>query len=296
MKKELDTLVGDIYTYLEEIIEGKDQNLDRALLDTFGKNCADALERQLTPRTKERTAKTLYFSEIGKPCSRALWYNINGYEGSLLEPHTLIKFMFGDILEELLALLVQLAGHELTDSQKSCELELPNGWKLRGRMDYKIDGVVVDAKSASTYAFKKFRDGTLLTDDPFGYMSQLAYYVSHEHDYKGGFLAIDKSNGHITVFTPDPMDLASAIPDVEELVAALESPRPPERAFDDEAHGSSNRCLKMQCSYCNYKSECWSDSNGGVGLRTFLYKGHNGPRPVFMTQVGNEPKVMEITE
>ncbi len=48
---------------------------------------------------------------------------------------------------------------------------------------------------------------------------------------------------------------------------------------------SGNMKLGTKCSYCKYKNECHPD------LRTFLYSG--GPR--FLTEVVNEPKVLEVT-
>jgi hypothetical protein len=43
--------------------------------------------------------------------------------------------------------------------------------------------------------------------------------------------------------------------------------------------------------YCNYKNDCWSDSNEGNGLRIFKYS--NGLK--YFTKVVSEPRVEEIT-
>ena len=297
MPKTIDTLITDIYDKLQEVIDGGAVEVKDEDLEVFGKAVANAVKRQLTPRTEPRKEKVVYFSEAGKPCRRAVWYAVNGYPQEPLEPHTLIKFMYGDILEEYLALLARIAGHEVTDEQKPTVIELPNGWQLRGRMDYKIDGVIVDAKSASTYAFKKFKNGELKHDDPFGYMTQLASYGEAENEFKDlGFLAIDKQNGHITLYQPDLLDLVEAIPDWDDFIHTLEDTHRPDRQYDDEPHqGSGNRKLCMSCSYCGYKEECWADSNGGKGLRTFLYKNHNGVMPVSFTRIVKEPKVPEVT-
>ena len=58
-------------------------------------------------------------------------------------------------------------------------------------MDSKIDGEVVDVKTASSYSFKKFEQGTLNEDDPFGYVTQLTGYEEHEKTKRGGFLAVN---------------------------------------------------------------------------------------------------------
>ena len=292
MSKHVDTLVQDIYDKLQEVIDGNSIDVTDEIMESFATNTVNSIKNQLSPRTGTRKPKVVYFSEAGKPCTRAVWYAVHNYPQEPMPPHTLIKFMYGDILEELLALLAKVAGHEVTDEQKSTVIDLPNGWQLRGRMDYKIDGAVVDAKSASSYAFKKFNEGTLPNDDPFGYMTQLACYADHEGSFKDvGFLAIDKQNGTITLYQPDQMDLLEAIPDWEEFIHVLEDHHRPDRAYDDEPfQGSGNRKLGISCSYCGYKEECWSDSNGGKGLRTFIYR----QGPVFLTEVKKTPKVTEV--
>ena len=67
-------------------------------------------------------------------------------------------------------------------------------------MDCVIDGEVVDIKTASGFAFKKFRDGTLAEDDAFGYMAQLAGYEQAEGTKNGGFLALNKESGELAMF------------------------------------------------------------------------------------------------
>ena len=64
-----------------------------------------------------------------------------------------IKFLYGHILEELIILFSVLAGHEVTEAQKEVHVE-----GIKGHQDCKIDGVLVDCKSASLRGFDKFRD------------------------------------------------------------------------------------------------------------------------------------------
>lgn len=292
MTKSVNTVVEDIYAMLDSVITGSEIEIPEEAVEQFGKNVQEAVTRALSPRTKARKEKVLYFSEVGKPCVRALWYNLNGAKRAKLQPHNLIKFLYGDILEELLILLVKAAGHEVTDEQKTCEIDLPNGWKMRGRMDFKIDGTVVDAKSASSYAFKKFEGDSLVGQDPFGYLAQLAGYAMHEGEHKDiGFLVIDKQNGTLVLHQPHEVDLALALPDWEDFIEHLESAIPPARLYEDKAFGKSgNMCLNMECSYCDYKETCWADANKGTGLRMFVYSG----KPVYMTNVTREPKVNEV--
>ena len=108
-------------------------------------------------------------SNIGKP-ERQLWYEMksNPREVAISAP-TMIKFLYGHILERVVLFLTELSGHEVTDEQKEVKVE-----GVVGHMDCKIDGEVVDIKSASNFAFKKFSEGTLPENDVFGYLSQLA--------------------------------------------------------------------------------------------------------------------------
>ena len=70
----------------------------------------------------------------------------------------------------------------------------PNRSSVKSRvlqvlMDCKIDGVVTDVKSVSTYGFKKFKDGTLAYDDPFGYVAQIKGYAYSEGQTSFGWLS-----------------------------------------------------------------------------------------------------------
>lgn len=284
--KNISTLVKDIY----EVIEtggGWDE--------TISKYCSglleDTLNRRLSSSREEHSKPTLRMSQMGQPCKRKLWYSINKPgSGSSLAPSTKFKFLYGDILEDLLISLAIAAGHKVEGMQDTLEVE-----GIKGHRDCVIDGVTVDVKSASSFAYKKFASGGLRDDDPFGYISQLSSYVlagrEHEvesHPTLGAFLVVDKQNGNICL---DMYDLG---PEIEEKNEDFRSTKemvkqeePPERSFEDVEDGKSgNRKLGIQCSYCDYKSSCWPE------LRTFLYS--NGPK--FLTKVEKVPNVPEVTK
>lgn len=261
------------------------------------KENVESLGKALSEKIAERLAEVrsrptgLRMSNIGKP-ARQLWYDIHGeHVGEKLEPYTKIKFMFGDILELLLLFLAKEAGHEVSHEQDKVEVD-----GVFGSKDAHIDGVVVDVKSASTYAFKKFREGKLADDDPFGYMDQLGGYVTGTEDGSkdGAFLAIDKQLGHVALL-PVPNEDIKALNTrerIEYLKKAIDTPEPPERCYPDEEEGKSgNRVLGINCSYCAHKFHCWKDANDGVGLRTFIYA--KGPK--HFTKVEKEPNVIEVT-
>ena len=193
------------------------------------------------------------------------------------------------LFEELLLFLTRMAGHSVTDEQKKCEVE-----GIQGSMDCRIDGVVTDVKSTSSYGFKKFKDSSLAFDDPFGYIDQIKAYSHSEGETKFGWLAMDKQNGHLTFLQYDlentqaPVyevlkeDIAERIRHVKEMVTSKEVP---DYCYETVPDGKSgNMKLAIGCSYCQFKKTCYPE------LRTFLYS--TGPR--FLTEVKNEPKVQEI--
>jgi hypothetical protein len=161
---------------------------------------------------------------------------------------------------------------------------------VKGHIDGIIDGRLVDCKSASTYAFEKFKEHRLASDDPFGYIDQLGFYLDGANDRLvdkdvGSFLAIDKTLGNITLDTYAKPNKDYAIV-VEQKKEMLAQPEPPERAFQDQPfQKSGNKKLGVACSYCPFKFKCWP------GLRVFQYAN----KPVFLTHVAREPKVSEVT-
>lgn len=228
-------------------------------------------------------------SNIGKG-ARQLWYDKNYGREETLPPSTIFKFIYGDLIESLLLFLARLSGHSVSDRQAEVVID-----GIKGHIDADIDGVTVDVKSASTHSFRnKFANGKLAENDSFGYVEQLAGY-SEARDTDGAFLAADKQNGDIAYLAFSKEDLKAAV-NVQErityLKGAVESKVVPERCYNDEEEGKSgNRALGINCSYCAHKFRCWSDANGGIGLRTFAYSG--GPK--FLTKVAREPQVHEIT-
>ena len=59
-------------------------------------------------------------------------------------------------------------------------------------MDGRVDGVLIDVKSASPMSYRKFKEKTLYSDDPFGYLDQLSSYATAEKANEAGFLVMNK--------------------------------------------------------------------------------------------------------
>ena len=283
--KTIDTLVPDLENLLKTGATPSEKQLQ-----SFSTNLAMSIAESLSQRGRKAT---LRMSNIGRPCERQLYYEVNSpEEAEELSSSTYMKFMYGHLIEELTLFLVELAGHKVEGRQDESDIE-----GIKGHRDAVVDGRLLDVKSASSYSFKKFKEGKLSEDDPFGYVGQIQSYLHAGQEdpvitdkQKASFLVIDKTLGHITLDTheKDEKNWPEIFNQKKEMVQREE---PPERAFSPEPMGKSgNLKLPTICSYCDFKFKCHKDANDGLGLRTFLYS--NGP--VYLTTVKEEPRVLEI--
>lgn len=284
-QKPLNTLVPDIYELLENLSNGKPLPITEEALDITMASMKEAILHWATPRSRD-TDFSVRMSNVGKP-SRQLWFEKRDPSGrGGVDGATQIKFLYGHILEEIVLMLVRMAGHNVTDEQKEVKV---NG--ITGHMDCKINGQVVDVKSASKFAFNKFRQGTLAADDPFGYLGQLAGYEKAEGTDEGGFLVINKESGELCMYVPDDLDKPNIDTKINTLLDELKLDTPPEMCYTPTPDGKKgNMQLPKGCTWCKYKHECHKDANDGAGLRTFKYS--TGYK--YLTHVEVEPKVDEI--
>ena len=280
--KTIDTLVRDIY----KTLQGRgDWNGFRG--NGLGVSIGTAANQRFSKPQEPRGYLSL--SSVGTPCKRKLWYKVNDTNaGEELTPNTLLKFFYGDMIEELILELALASGHSVTGQQDKLNVH-----GVKGHRDAVIDGMTVDVKSCSSYAFKKFKSGKLRDDDPFGYISQLSSYVYAGKDdplvtdkIRGAFLAVDKQNGHVCLdvydFTEELETKEQEIRDTKDIVMG----DIPEERIDPvpQSKTSDNMKLSMSCSYCEFKYLCWKD------VRTFIYS--YGPE--YLTTVVTEPKVPEV--
>jgi len=285
MTKTIDTLVAD----MEDVIYGL-KGWDYLIGQNMGTNIATLAKSRFDKPQEPRGY--LSMSGLGTPCDRKLWYKINQTDNAIpLRANTLLKFFYGDMIEELALSIAQQAGHTVEGQQDKMEAH-----GIKGSRDCVIDGMTVDVKSASPYSFKKFQEGNLRGQDPFGYISQLSSYVYAAKDdplvtnkTHGAFLVIDKVNGHICLdmydFTEEMKTKEEEITRIKEMVKAK---IPPDRGFEDvpQSKTSPNMKLGMECSYCEFKKACFP------GLKMFAYS-HG---PVYLTKIKKPLKVDEVED
>jgi len=282
--KKLDTVVEDIYKEVSKISDGKTLKVTEKQLDEFAAGMKSAMKHWLTPREVKKPY--LRMSNIGRP-ERQLWYDMKlDPKENIIDASTQIKFLYGHLLEEVVLFLVNLSGHKITDQQKEVKVK-----GIKGHMDCKIDGEVVDIKSASNFAFRKFKDGTLPNKDSFGYLAQLAGYEEAEQSTGGGFLAINKESGELSLFKPQSLDKPNIKQKIDTLNKQLKKKTPPARCHAPVPNGSyGNMQLPTECKWCPHKFVCHKDANEGKGLRTFKYS----TGLTYLTKVVRLPKVEEV--
>tara|TARA_R110001632_G_scaffold191285_2_gene311957 strand:- start:537 stop:1406 length:870 start_codon:yes stop_codon:yes gene_type:complete len=282
--KGIETLIEDVYMLLLEGYTSTEEN--EKVITAFGDSLADLLRSRLVPR--KSGGPVLRLSSLGKP-ARQLWYDSKGHDKEAMTGDKLLKFLYGDIIEEILLTLAKLSGHTVTGEQEQVKVA-----GITGHMDAVIDGHVVDVKSASPFAFKKFSQATLAVDDPFGYMQQISAYSEAVPDNKGvAFWAMNKVDGNMTLYQPSAAMLPDTQERVDELKEALALDTPPERCYEVEVDGKTgNEKLPIGCVFCDFKKVCWADANDGEGLKGYKYA--SVPFPMYLTKIVKKPRVDEI--
>lgn len=300
MKKSIDTLVDDIY----DIFLNPSHKISESNLKELGENLKACVKKKIEEASVKRKP-TLRMSILGKP-NRQLWFELNQPEDvvefgevDVFEPNPskYLKFLFGDIIEQLLVFLVKEAGHTLEFAQDSLVID-----GIEGHTDGVLDRVTVDFKTASNYQFNtKFRNRGLVSGnpelDPFGYRGQLASYrdaLVKKYPHYGidkenvAWIVFNKESGEILLLKADNFDLEffNSEERVKEVKELLAKPNPPEeKCYQEIPVGKSgNMSLHKNCTYCAFKDKCWT------GVRKFKYS--DGVK--HLTKVVEMPRVEEV--
>lgn len=276
------TLIPDIYKRVGNKDEG-----------WFTGDIAEEFSRELNARLVESTGprnevSSLRLSKMGEHCPCQLWHSVHTPElAEPYQPHALIKFTYGHILETLVIALAKAAGHEVTGEQDELILD-----GVKGHRDCVIDGCIVDIKSVNSLGFQKVKAGLVATDIFLrDYLDQLDGYTvaSYEDPLvrvkdKAYILFIDKVLGKLALYehTIRPDSIRARIAKHKSIVA---SGKAPSCTCGTVADGKSgNVRLDTKASYNPYKYCC------NPNLRTFLYA--DGPK--YLTKVVRKPDVIEV--
>jgi len=285
--KNINTLTADVLKVIDEGMDEATRDEMNDVFIEFGKNMEKMLRRQVTPYV--RKSRNISFSALGYG-ARRLYYQYNGAESEKFTPQTKVKFMLGNIVEEIMLSMAKLAGHTVEHSQARIEYK-----GITGYCDAVIDGVMVDVKSAASFSFKKIKEGLNDSNDLFGYRMQLAGYAiggPQANKTDCALWVMDKQLGHIALASFRVEDMPNVDAKIKVVNDVYDQTTPPAFCYDLVPEGKAgNMKLPIGCAYCPFKKECYKDSNGGKGLRTFLY--YNGP--THFAHIEKTPNVQELT-
>jgi len=246
-----------------------------AIMD-FAKECEESVEKQLNKKRKF----SIRMSGLGRPLCQQL-LDRQGIQEDM-DYNALFRFLFGDLVESVMVLIMEQAEVDIVAKQKSVKLTLA-GHEVTGTLDLILRdemGIekVWDVKSASEWAFKFKYTGyggydKIKEDDPFGYVMQGHLYGEATGLPFGGWIVVNKSSGELAmVEAPDwqAEDRKEYLKDAERRVKRLLDPdpkfvKPFKSEFETykvkgEVIRTGNKILPKICSMCGYRSHCWSKS------------------------------------
>ena len=242
----------------------------------FAKECKESVEKQLNKKRKF----SIRMSGLGRPLCQQL-LDRQGIQEDM-DYNALFRFLFGDLVESVMVLIMEQADVEIVAKQKSVKLTIA-GHEVTGTLDLILRdemGIekVWDVKSASEWAFKFKYTGfggydKIKEDDPFGYVMQGHLYGEATGLPFGGWIVVNKSSGELAmVEAPDwqAEDRKEYLKDAERRVKRLLDPdpkfvKPFKSEFETykvkgEVIRTGNKTLPKICSMCGYRSHCWSKS------------------------------------
>lgn len=266
-------ILGLIRGYLERSLTSNVEMSDE-LIEEFGELCKTAMKKRFQSGPSKDF--TIRMSNIGKPVCQLRFEKAGAPRETPGYSHAMMM-VFGDLIEALTYTVIRGAGIKVEEYQKPVSLKIrydgKNLGSLSGTMDVQLYGRVYDIKSCSTFAYTtKFApecSGSfekLKSNDDFGYINQLYGYALGGDAKVGGFIAVNKETGEISIL--DAPDEKKAYKEAYEAIGktfqALQEkvPNPVPRAFYAELETFSgketgNKKLGGPCSWCPYKWTCW---------------------------------------
>ena len=248
-----------IYQFFQGAVAGE-TSFSEEVADKVASDVKAALLKQFDsgPRGDFR----LRMSNIGRPKCQ-LWFEKNDpADKTPFPPHFLMNMMLGDIVEAVFKGILTEAGVKYEDSDY-VTLELPDGQKIKGEYDMKMDGRIDDVKSASPWSFNnKFASfSTMAQGDGFGYIPQLVGYAEAAGVGVGGWWVVNKANGEFKYVDASEVDREAVMQDIQSTVNYIDNDEPFERCFEPveetfRRNPTGNMVLPSGCKFCSFKHKC----------------------------------------
>lgn len=225
----------------------------------------EAIDRCIEAAQENRPQNgRLYMSQIGRPCEREIWYQVNDYPKYRFDAHTLKLFEDGNTeearMEKRLRMLPFIELHTLDTDGKQYKFSDFDD-RLSGRIDGAILGLLEAPRTWHAWEHKssaklndmikakeKYGEKKALENWNYPYYATAVLYM----DY-GGF-----SRHFMTVSSPGGRQYTSTRTEPNPLLATnlkakarriLDAKVPPIRI--------SERKEFFQCKSCSYKDVCW---------------------------------------
>lgn len=297
--------MDDILTRVQVLLERANRErveIPASVLDEFAQACRDALQKEFSGPSDKFTIR---MSNIGRPlCQLQLEAAGKPREGAGYNHR--MNMLTGDLMEAALIAIMKTAGVNVQSQHQLVGLEI-GGTLLEGTYDVEINGAIYDIKSASDYSFSnKFAVGydAISGNDDFGYVAQGFGYSEAVGKPFGGWIAVNKETGEITVAHTPPRETQAyktarenALETIAKNVTAIRSSAVFSRCFDDvdeQWYGkpTGNKILGRTCSWCDWKTDCWP----GVTYRKQLASKAKSPRFLFYTSTKEDNEATDPGE
>lgn len=261
---EGELILAKVEHYLQEANQGA-PGMSEEIIEEAGERFKAVLRK--TFNEKRSGQFRIYMSNAGKAdCQLVMERN-----GAPKEPQTgafRMRMLMGDAAELILRAVMKGSGVNIEISNVKVELPLMPGVSLRGEYDFKINGRIWDAKSASRYSFdNKWASGFAHIEqyDDFGYCGQLYGYAEADKSKVGGWIVVCKETGKLQAV--DAIDTTEyRTKHLNKLktnvIKVLDTERPFTRVFQDMPEAfygkpTGNRVLGVTCGFCEFKYACW---------------------------------------
>ena len=231
------------------------KTISEAMLESVSELAKFNFSRQFGEREDFKAGVRL--SSCGK-CARAQAYKLHDFpvNGKEMDARSSVTFFMGDVTENMMVHLAQLAGCVLEDvglDQKTVSIDV-NGTVVKGHPDGilihpKYGRLLLEAKSMSSFAFRRFEKGEV----DHSYLCQIMSYMKAQNLDKCVMLALNKDAGVLAELIIN-YDESVYINAYGRLADALAST--PERLPEPEYGADAKGLYPWQCMYCANWKDC----------------------------------------
>jgi len=228
----------------------------------------EAIDRAIEATQENRPQNgRLYMSQIGRPCDREIWYNVNDYPREPFTAKTLKMFECGNIAEELMAkrlrMLPHIELHTLAPDGKQFKFsDFDN--RFSGRIDGAILGLIEAPKTWHAWEHKsseKMSD-LIKAKTQYGIKKALevwnyAYYTTavlymHYGEFTRHYMTVSTPGGrqYTSVRTEENQELAKSL--IAKSRRILDAKEPPVRISEYRSH--------FVCKNCDFRKICWNNA------------------------------------